>query len=112
MHTNLKFKRDNPWITYRLKAEEEIRAEEELPAEAAAEQAVQLPNPATRKNHDDPGMLDESEAAAQIEEAIEEGSSKRIDDPIQDVPHADGHDPTVDAGRRDPPRKEDRDHPA
>ena len=79
MHTNLKFKRDNPWITFRLKAEEEVRAEEE--ATKAAEQAENA-EPGSQ-GHDDPGMLDESEAAAQIEEAIEEGSSKRIDDPIR-----------------------------
>jgi RNA polymerase primary sigma factor len=79
MHTNLKFKRDNPWITFRLKAEEEIRAEEA--ATKAAERESQAGS--TGQAHDDPGMLDESEAAAQIEDAIEEGTSKRIDDPIR-----------------------------
>ena len=73
MHTNLRFKRDNPWMTFNLKGKEEIEAEEI--AKVAEEEAAE------GQTHDEPSMLDESDAT--IEQAIEEATTKRIDDPIR-----------------------------
>ncbi len=72
MHTNLRFKRDNPWMTFSLKGKEEIEAEK------IAEEAE---NSGDGHAHDEPGLIDDSETA--IEQAIEEATTKRIDDPIR-----------------------------
>jgi len=73
MHTNLRFKRDNPWMTFSLKGKEEIEAEK------IAEEAENRSEEG--QTHDEPSILDDSETA--IEQAIEEATTKRIDDPIR-----------------------------
>ena len=69
LQTNLRFKRDTPWKTPEIQA-----------MEAAEEDG-------TKRSHlqmdDDDELLDEAETQAAIAQALEESSSRRIDDPIR-----------------------------
>ena len=69
LQTNLRFKRDTPWKTPEIVA-----------MEAAEDEGI-------KRNHlhidDDDELLDEAETQAAIAQALEESSSRRIDDPIR-----------------------------
>ncbi|MDG2201072.1 MAG: RNA polymerase sigma factor RpoD [Phycisphaerales bacterium] len=71
LHTNLKFKRDSPYMTFGIKIEE-IHVQQQGDGEESTN------TPASAHESGD-GLLDEAETEA----AIEEVSTKRIDDPIR-----------------------------
>tara|TARA_B100001059_G_scaffold234495_1_gene277245 strand:- start:149 stop:1969 length:1821 start_codon:yes stop_codon:yes gene_type:complete len=75
LHTNLKFKRDNPYMTFNLKIEEPVV---EVSEDSSSEGSDGTPAP-TGGHEGGDGLLDEAETEA----AIEEVSTKRIDDPIR-----------------------------
>jgi len=78
LHTNLKFKRDNPFMTFGLKNGEELIQEQAQQESEDGE--AESANTSAAPGHDGgDGLLDESEREA----AIEEVSTKRIDDPIR-----------------------------
>jgi len=70
LQTNLRFKRDTPWKTPEIVAMEAAEDED-----------------GNKRNHlhidDDDELLDETETQAAIAQALEESSSRRIDDPIR-----------------------------
>ncbi|MCH2136977.1 MAG: RNA polymerase sigma factor RpoD [Phycisphaerales bacterium] len=77
LQTNLKFKRDNPRRTFSLATEEELLAEEAVRKEEdAEEQGI------THDSIANDELLDENDAAT-VAAALEESTSKRIDDPIR-----------------------------
>ena len=70
LQTNLRFKRDTPWKTPEIVAMEEAEDDEV--------------NKRSRVHMDDGDeLLDEAETQAAIAQALEESSSRRIDDPIR-----------------------------
>jgi RNA polymerase primary sigma factor len=71
LQTNLKFKRDDPWRTL-VGIDPPKGKEDSESTEGSGSDPI---------NDDDP--LNAAETQAAIEEALEEGSSKRIDDPIR-----------------------------
>ena len=71
LHTNLKFKRDSPYMTFGIKIEE-IQVQQQGDGDESA-------NTPTSAHESGDGLLDEAETEA----AIEEVSTKRIDDPIR-----------------------------
>jgi RNA polymerase primary sigma factor len=71
LQTNLKFKRDDPWRTL-VGIDPPKGKEDSESTESSGSDPI---------NDDDP--LNAAETQAAIEEALEEGSSKRIDDPIR-----------------------------
>ena len=78
LHTNLKFKRDNPFMTFGLKNGEELIQEQAQQESEGGEAESESSSTAPAHDGGD-GLLDESEREA----AIEEVSTKRIDDPIR-----------------------------
>ena len=96
MHTNLKFKRDNPWITYRLKAEEEIREEEAAEAAEANEgRLVPLRVRAMPRTTTIPACSMKAKPLPRSKPSRKAPRSDRRSDP--DVPHTDGHHSAADA---------------
>jgi len=77
LQTNLKFKRDNPRRTFNLASEDELRAEEVTRKKEDAEEEGLSPHAI-----ENDALLDENDAAT-VAAALEESTSKRIDDPIR-----------------------------
>jgi len=74
LQTNLRFKRDNPRLTFKLATEEEILEQEAAEkAEEMRQQGQEMPPDAN---------LDDADAAP-VEGVVDEPGSKKIDDPIR-----------------------------